>query len=132
MTTISQIEALNVISDPVARVVINERTGTVVVGGTVELLPATIAHSGLEITIQKQVVVAQPAPFTIRPPRPVETAQIETKEEIKPSTPLVLQGATVQDMSNALNLLKVNPRDLISIFQALKESGSLQGELVIQ
>lgn len=129
---IAQIEALNVISDPVAKVVINERTGTVVVGGNVQLLPATIAQSGLEITIQKQVLVPQPAPFTIRPPQPAETAEITAQEEKNAAEPLILQGATVQDMANALNALKVKPRDLISIFQALKEVGSLQAELVIQ
>lgn len=129
---ISQIEALNVISDPVARVVINERTGTVVVGGNVQLLPAVVAQGGLEISIQKQVIVPQPAPFTIRPPRPVETAEISAKEEQNKSTALVVQGPTVQDIANALNVLNVSPRDLISIFQALKDAGALQGELIIQ
>ncbi len=129
---ISQIEALNIVTDQVAKVVINERTGTVVVGGNVQLLPATIAHSGLEITIQKQVLVPQPAPFTIRPPSPVESAEIIAREEQNAAQPLIVQGATVQDMANALNALKVKPRDLIAIFQALKEVGSLQGELIIQ
>ncbi len=132
MELIAQIEVMNVISDPIARVVINERTGTVVVGGNVELLPAVIAHAGLEILIQKQVLVPQPAPFTIRPPQIAETAEITTREELRESRPLVVQGPTVQDIANALNLLQVNPRDLISIFQALKESGALQGELIIQ
>lgn len=132
MQFIAQIESINIISDPVARVVINERTGTVVVGGNVELLPAVIAHAGLEITIQRQVLVPQPAPFTIRPPNIAETADIEADEEVRPATALVVQGPTVQDIAEALNLLEVNPRDLIAIFQALKESGVLQGELIIQ
>jgi flagellar P-ring protein precursor FlgI len=134
MQLITQIEALNIITDPVARIVINERTGTVVVGGNVELLPAVIAHSGLEIMIQKQVLVPQPAPFTIRPPsyRGFETAEIEAEEELNDARPLVVQGATVADIAEALNLLEVSPRDLIAIFQALKQAGSIQGELVIQ
>lgn len=132
MQIIAQIEALNVVTDPIARVVINERTGTVVVGGNVELLPAVIAHSGLEITIQKQVLVPQPAPFTIRPPQIAETAEIESEEEVTTAKELVVQGPTVADMAEALNLLEVQPRDLIAIFQALKESGALQGELIIQ
>lgn len=129
---IAQIEGLNVTTDPVARVVINERTGTVVVGGNVQLLPAVVAHSGLEIQIQKQVLVPQPAPFTIRPPQIAETAEITTEEEVRAATALVVRGATVQDIADALNLLQVKPRDLIAIFQALKEAGSLQGELIIQ
>lgn len=132
MQYIAQIEALNVISDPVARVVINERTGTIVIGGNVELLPAVIVHGGLDIFIQRQVVIPQQAPFTIFPPRPVETAIIETQEEINPATPLEFANASVADIADALNLLQVKPRDLIAIFQALKEAGSLQGELIIQ
>lgn len=134
MQRIAQIEAVNIITDPVARIVINERTGTVVVGGNVELLPAVIAHSGLEITIQKQVLVPQPAPFTIRPPsyRGFETAEIEAEEELNDARALVVQGPTVADIAEALNLLEVNPRDLIAIFQALKQAGAIQGELVIQ
>jgi flagellar P-ring protein precursor FlgI len=134
--TISQIELLTVVSDPVARVVINERTGTIVVGGNVQLLPAVIAHGGLEIQIQRQVVFAQPAPFTIfNKAWPMAgVATITADEQINPATPLNITAtpATVQDIANSLNLLKVKPRDLISIFQALKESGSLQGELIIQ
>ncbi len=129
---ISQIEALNVVSDPVARVVINERTGTVVVGGNVQLLPSVVAHGGLEIQIQKQVLVPQPAPFTIRPPQIAETAEINTNEEVTTAKALNVQGATVQNIADALNLLQVKPRDLIAIFQALKDAGALQGELIIQ
>ncbi len=133
MQTLAAIETIdNIQSDPIAKVVINERTGTVVVGGNVELLPATIAHGGLEITIEKQVLVPQPAPFTIRPPQPAETAEISAEEEVKKAVAINGVGANVQDMSNALNLLEVRPRDLIAIFQALKEAGSLQGELIIQ
>lgn len=132
MSTITQIEALNVVSDPVARVVINERTGTIVVGGNVQLLPSVVSHSGLEISINKQVQMGRQAPFTTQLPQNAETADISAVEEIREATPLVVQGPTVQDMAEALNLLQVNPRDLISIFQALKEAGSLQGELVIQ
>lgn len=137
MALISQIESLNVESDPVARVVINERTGTVVVGGNVQILPTVVAHGNIEISIQKQVIVQQPAPFTSYPAQNAETATIAVDESQNPATPLVYQPAAgvppnVQELANALNLLKVSPRDLIAIFQALKESGALQGELIIQ
>jgi flagellar P-ring protein precursor FlgI len=133
MTLISQIESLQVQSDPVARVVINERTGTVVVGGNVQLLPTVIAHGGLEISIQKQVIMSQPAPFTSYPNQKAETAVVGVDESMNPAVPLTYPGGSnVQELANALNLLKVSPRDLISIFQALKECGSLQGELIIQ
>lgn len=132
MQLIAQIESLNITSDAVARVVINERTGTIVVGANVQLLPSVVAHGGLEIQIQKQIIIPQPAPFTIRPAQPVETAAISTSEIVNVPTALNVEGPTVQDMANALTALKVSPRDLIAIFQALKEAGSLQGELIIQ
>ncbi|MCX6155579.1 MAG: flagellar basal body P-ring protein FlgI [Candidatus Kapabacteria bacterium] len=140
MQTISNIESLLVQTDPVARVVINERTGTIVIGGKVQLLPVVISHGGLEISIQKNVIVPQPAPFTIRPPSPVETANIQANEETNPAIAIKgVMGApakavepTVDDLASALNSLQVKPRDLIAIFQALKEAGSLQGELIIQ
>jgi len=133
MATISQIENVNIQIDPEARVVINERTGTVVVGGNVELLPAVIAHGGIEITIQRSLIIPQPAPFTILPPRIGEVADVIVEEDNTSSVALeVEQPTTVQGIASALNLLQVKPRDLIAIFQALKESGSLQAELVIQ
>lgn len=137
INAISQIESIPITPDPSARVVINERTGTIVVGGNVRLLPAVIAHGGLEISIQRQVIITQPAPFTIYPPQSFENAQIIIEEQNNAVTPLNVTGTagaepTVQDMANALNLLRVSARDLIAIFQALKEAGSLQGELIIQ
>lgn len=129
---IAQVENVEIDLDPSSRVVINERTGTVVVGGNVRILPAVVSHGGLEINIQRQVVVPQPAPFTILPPRIAETAEIEASEEINPATPIEIDDATVDDMANALNLLQVKPRDMIAIFQALKQAGALQGELIVQ
>ncbi len=131
MSLVSQIESAQVSVDVVGRVVINERTGTVVVGGNVQLLPAVVAHGGLEIQIQKNVQLSQPAPFSMGTSQRAETAQINAQEER--NAPVLLPAAsTVEDVASALTSLKVSPRDLIAIFQALKESGSLQGELIIQ
>jgi flagellar P-ring protein precursor FlgI len=132
LVKIAEIEALTVDMEATSKVVINERTGTIVIGGNVELLPSVIAHGGLDITIQRQVIVPQPAPFTIFPPRYAETAVIESEEEINQARALEVQNPTVAGIAESLNLLQVKPRDLIAIFQALKEAGSLQGELVIQ
>lgn len=133
MSIISRIENLDLQVEPEARVVINERTGTIVIGGNVRILPTVISHGGLEIAIQRQVLVPQPAPFTILPPRIAQSADIEVEEEITTASPLDLdETASVDDIANALNLLDIKPRDLIAIFQALKESGMLQGELIIQ
>jgi flagellar P-ring protein FlgI len=132
ISLIAQIENLEIDVNPLARIVINERTGTIVIGGNVKILPSVIAHGGLEISIQRQVIVPQPAPFTILPPRIAETAVIEANEEYNKATALEVGDATVEDIAKALNLLEVTPRDMIAIFQALKDVGALQGELVIQ
>ncbi len=131
MSFVSQIEAAQVAVDVVGRVVINERTGTVVVGGNVQLLPAVVAHGGLEIQIQKQIQMSQPAPFSVGTSQRAETAKINAQEE-RNAPVLIPESSTVEDVAKALTSLKVSPRDLIAIFQALKESGSLQGELIIQ
>ncbi len=133
MQSIADIQSLQIAVDAPARVVINERTGTIVMGGNVEVLPSVIGHGNLEVTIKRNVVIPQPAPFTIRPPRPVETADVSIEEDRNPLAALnIATGSTVQNIVEALNALKVSPRDLISIFQALKTSGALQAELIIQ
>jgi len=128
---IARIEAAEVAVDVAGKVVINERTGTVVVGGNVRLLPAVVAHGGLEIEIQQINTVVQPAPFTIGTTARVSNAFVRTQEQSNPAVALPAT-ATVQDLANALNSLKVSPRDLVAIFQALKQVGALQAELVIQ
>jgi len=131
MELVSKIESAPVMVDVAARVVINERTGTVVVGGNVQLSPAVVAHGGLEIQIQRNVMLSQPAPFSAGTSQRAEVANVNAQEE---RTPPVLMPAstTVEEVAKALTQLKVSPRDLIAIFQALKESGSLQGELIVQ
>ncbi len=135
MNLISQIELANVEKDSPARVVINERTGTIVVGGNVQINPVVIAHGGLEIMIQKEIVFpSQPmiALYLNRGLTLDSIMKIIVSEQKSPAIALDLRAPTVQDIANALNLLNVTPRDLISIFQALKESGALSAELIIQ
>lgn len=131
MRLIAQLQEVEVPLDPPARVVINERTGTVVVGGNVQLLPAVVAHGGLEVQIQRQVLISQPQPFTLGRTEVAETATITVQQEQRKAVAMPA-AATVQDVANALNLLGVSPRDLIAILQALKEAGALTGELIVQ
>jgi flagellar P-ring protein precursor FlgI len=132
MELIASIEVLEITTDQIAKVVINERTGTIVVGGNVRILPAVIAQGGLDIQVQRNVSISQPAPFSNGTTQTAETANVQAQEEMNPPQAFEVQGATVQDMAKALAALKVSPRDLIAIFQALKEAGALQGELVVQ
>jgi flagellar P-ring protein FlgI len=127
---ISQVELLEVTPDVAAKVVINERTGTVVIGGNVSILPVAISHGGLNIEIQQVPVISQPAGFSNG--RTVSTQMTTISAGLDSASVVAIDGAaTVQDIAKSLNALKVSPRDIIAIFQALKEAGALKAELVI-
>ena len=127
---IAELEQIEVEPDVVARVVINERTGTVVVGGNVRLLPAAVAHGNLSVEIQSQPIVSQPAPFsqgqTVVLPNTQATVYTDQGKMVT-----IASTATVQEVAQALNTLGLTPRDIIAVLQALKEAGSLQAELII-
>lgn len=126
----SKVELIEVQPDAAARVVINEKTGTVVVGGNVTILPVAISHGGLNIEIQSTPVISQPQPFSQG--QTVSTQLTTVRAEPDTSTVTAIEGAaTVQEIARALNSLRVAPRDIIAIFQALKEVGALEAELVI-
>jgi len=127
---IAQVESIDVTPDVVARVVINERTGTVVVGQNVTILPVAISHANLNIEIQAFPVISQPNPFSQGQTVVTQAATAQVTQEENSMT-AINGAATVQDIANALNSLKVRPRDIIAIFQALKAAGALKAELVI-
>jgi flagellar P-ring protein precursor FlgI len=118
-----------------AKVIINERTGTIVAGGDVRLSPVAIAQGGLTIVIRETPIVSQPlAPFG-RTGTTVVTPHSEvTAEQEKPSPSMTfLDGATsLADVTNALSALGVGPRELSSILQALRTAGALRAEIVMQ
>lgn len=127
---ISQVELLEVNPDVAAKVVINEKTGTIVVGGAVTLLPVAISHGALNIDIQSTPVISQPNAFSQG--QTVVTQLTTVSAQVDTSVVVALEGAaTVQDVAKALNALKVGARDIIAIFQALKEAGALKAELII-
>lgn len=117
---------------PVAsdRLVINERTGTIVVGSAVVLLPAAVAHGNLTVEISEQPVISQPNPFS----EGTTIAERISRISVENAGTGLLEldgGASAGDVARALNSLGVSPRDMIAIFQGLKEAGSLQAQLVI-
>lgn len=127
---VAEVEGVEVTPDGVARVVINERTGTIVVGENVALSTVAVSHGNLTIRIRSTPVISQPAPFSQG--QTVVTPQTEASVE-EGGQQVILMEATsnVGDLARALNALGVSPRDMIAIFQALKQAGALQGELVI-
>ena len=126
---ISTLENLEITPDVPARVVINERTGTIAIGENVTVLPIQVAHGGLTITVGTGAAISQPtAPLagggTILAP----TAEVGAVEEIRKF--MEIRG-TAGDLVTALNALQVSPRDIIAIFQAIKEAGALSAKLII-
>ena len=119
--------------DPVtsARVVINERTGTIVAGGDVHLSPVAIAQGGITISIQETPTVVQPNGFAGGQTAIVPNSNVEATEK-GPTLTYVKGAATLADVAQSLSTLGVTPRELASILQALKGAGALRAEIVIQ
>ncbi len=128
---IGRVGNLKVIPDRPARVVINERTGTVIIGEHVRLARVLITHANLSITTAESPEVSQPNPFSQGETAVVPRTQMNILEE-KAFVNQIDRQATVGDLATALNALGVTPRDLSSIFQQLKESGALHAELLFK
>ncbi|MDY6986471.1 MAG: flagellar basal body P-ring protein FlgI [Thermodesulfobacteriota bacterium] len=127
---VSFIEGLEVTPDAVAKVVINERTGTVVMGSSVRISTVAIAHGNLSIQIKQSADVSQPFPFSEGETVVVPETQLSVKEGNNKLF-LVDAGVSIGEVVRALNALGVSPRDLIAIFQAIKAAGALQAKLEI-
>lgn len=127
---ISRIESLDVEPDAVAKIILNERTGTVVMGSEVKISPVAVAHGNLTIQVTTDFDVSQPAPFSQGQTQVVPKTSIlaDTGDE---GTLAVVQGLSIGELVRALNELGVTPRDLIAILQAIKSSGALQAEIEI-
>ena len=127
---IARLETIEVSVDAPARVVVNERTGTVVMGENVRISTVAVSHGGLSVVITKEPVISQPSPFGRG--RTVVTDDREVSVEEEPSHLMVLpSGVSLGEVVKALNAVGVTPRDLISILQAMKSAGALSAELVI-
>jgi flagellar P-ring protein precursor FlgI len=111
--------------------VVNERTGTVVLGDTVRLSPVAIAHGGLTLEVREQPLVPQPTAFTSGRTTVVPSTQI-SMQDIKSPMYELSPGASLGEVVKALNTLGVSPRDLVTILQALKTSGALRAQLEVQ
>lgn len=132
---IAKIENIKVIPDHIARIVINERTGTVVAGGDVRIGAVSIAQGDLEIVISTQFNVSQPFYFGSGSPNAstvvVPDTHIDVKENEHAGVTLP-EGTSVSDLVHALQRIKLGTRDIISIIQAVQNAGALHAELVVQ
>ena len=127
---VTLIEGLDVIPDTTSKIVINERTGTVVMGNNVRISTIAVAHGSLSIQIKESESVSQPLPFSQGETVVTPETEISVEEE-KSGFFLVESGITIGEVVRALNALGVSPRDLIAIFQAINAAGALQAELEI-
>lgn len=128
---IAKLEHITIQQDDSARVVVNEKTGTIIMGESVRLSRVALAHGNLNIVIRSETQVSQPAPFSEGgTTEVVENVDLQVAEE-QPGLSMVGGDVSLGDLVSALNALGATPRDLISIFTALKKAGALQAELVI-
>ena len=129
-TLLSRVEAVEVPVFPRAKVIVNERTGTVVIGGTVVLQPVSILHGGLAINVVTEYQVSQPGPFSNGTTQNVAQTRVEALD--KPVNRIELkQGATVDDLVRSLQTIGATARDVISILQAMKSAGALEAEIEV-
>ncbi len=130
---VAALESVEITPDHPARIVVNERTGTVIISRDVRITPVAVAHAGLHITVKTDVKVSQPNPFgrgetAVVPDTSIAVTQPENRQlvELPGGT-----GVSLSELVSALNALGVTPRDLIAVFEALREAGALQAELVV-
>lgn len=130
---IAAVESIELAADAPARIVVNERTGTVIIASSVRILPVAVAHAGLHITVKTEQQVSQPNPFgrgqtVVVPDTTVVVAEAQNRQLVElPGG----AGVSLSELVQALNSLGVTPRDLIAVFEALRGAGALQAELVV-
>lgn len=127
---IAEVERLSVEPDRTSRVIVNERTGTVVLGKDVQIAPTAIMHGNLTVEIATTFEVSQPRPLSQGATEIVPQTQVGVKEE-KARNVVLKQGATVEDLVRALTSIGATTRDVIAILQALKASGALEADIEV-
>lgn len=125
----ASIENLEISPDSPAKIVVDEKTGTVVLGRNVRLSKVAVSHGNLQIVVQESPNVSQPGPFSQGETVVTPQTNIGVKEENRRL--VMIEGATLQEMIDGLNAIGATPRDLISILQTLKASGALFAELEV-
>jgi flagellar P-ring protein precursor FlgI len=127
---IAELERLTVDADRVARIIVNERTGTVVMGREVRISPVAILHGNLTIEVSTAFDVSQPAPFSQGQTQVVPRVEVGVREE-KARDVVLKEGATVDELVRALGAIGVTPRDVIAVMQNLKAAGALEAEIEV-
>jgi flagellar P-ring protein precursor FlgI len=117
-------------ADAPAKVIVNARTGTVVINGAVRISPAAVAHGKLTVTISESPTVVQPAPFSRGETAVQQSSAIQVDQEKKPMINFK-GGASLADIVKAINAIGASPSDLVEILEAMKQAGAMKADLVI-
>ena len=125
----ASVENLEVSPDVPAKVVVDEKTGTVVLGRDVRISQAAVAHGNLQIVVQESEQVSQPGPFSAG--QTVVTPGTDINVRVENRRLMMVEGATLQELVDGLNAIGATPRDLISILRTLQASGSLHASLEV-
>lgn len=131
VTLVSSLEQIEIQPDLEARIVLSERTGTVIMGEKAMISPIAIAHGNLSVEIKEKKDVSQPAPFSDGETVVTPDTEVNVTEEKNKLLLVSPEKADIGSLVKALNAIGVSPRDLITVFQAIKASGALQAELEI-
>lgn len=127
---VAQLERLDVTPDTLARIVVNEKTGTIVMGEKVRISTVAVSHGNLSLVISEKTNVSQPNPLAAGQTVQTPETLVDVTED-KGSLVVMERGASIADVAAALNAIGATPRDLIAIFQAIKAAGALYADLVI-
>ncbi|MEM6539339.1 MAG: flagellar basal body P-ring protein FlgI [Pseudomonadota bacterium] len=130
---LADLESIDVETDEVARVVVDEGSGTIVIGSNVRISPVAVAHGNITIRISERPIPSQPSPFsrvgeTVVVPR----TDITVEEDLGNGFRTIEENVTLQELVDGLNAMGVTPRDMISILQTIKSAGAMQAELIVQ
>jgi flagellar P-ring protein precursor FlgI len=128
---ISQIQNLSINFHPPAKVVVNERTGTIVMGGDVKLSPVSVLHGSLTVEVATKFAVSQPEPFSKGGQTVVVPDQNVEAHESSAKAVHLTDGASVEELINGLQTMGATARDIVAILQAIKAAGGLQAELEV-
>ncbi|UCD95228.1 MAG: flagellar basal body P-ring protein FlgI [Candidatus Zixiibacteriota bacterium] len=127
---IADIGRMTVNPDQTARVVVNERTGTIVAGQNVSIAPVAIAHGNINVSIKSSPVISQPEPFSQGETVVAAEYQLDVDSD-KARVIHFEETVSLADIASALNSIGATPRDIVAIFEALKQAGALRAELII-
>jgi flagellar P-ring protein precursor FlgI len=130
VSLLTEIEQLQIEPDLAAKIVIDERSGIIVMGRDVRVSTVAVAQGNLTVTISETPQVSQPAPFSRGQTRVVPRTSVGVKEDGKKFA-LVREGVSLQQLVDGLNALGIGPRDLIAILQAIKAAGAIQAEIEV-